>query len=168
MAGCSDRPSGCPKIADLSRSGVVMGRAMTFWAGICLAGAILPVPQIAPASAQATADTALGKKSLLLVPDAEWDGTSNAPRSGWAVLVRGSRIDTVGPADRISRADVERIDLPGTTLIPGLIEGHSHLFLHPYNEAAWDDQVLREPIGQRMARAVASAAQTLRAGVTTE
>ena len=145
-----------------------MGRAMTFWAGICLAGAILPVPQIAPASAQAAADTALGKKSLLLVPDAVWDGTSNAPRSGWAVLVRGSRIDTVGPADRISRADVERIDLPGTTLIPGLIEGHSHLFLHPYNEAAWDDQVLREPMGVRMARAVESARVTLRAGITTE
>jgi imidazolonepropionase-like amidohydrolase len=141
---------------------------MTFWAGICLAGAILPVPQIAPASAQAAADTALGKKSLLLVPDAVWDGTSNAPRSGWAVLVRGSRIDTVGPADRISRADVERIDLPGTTLIPGLIEGHSHLFLHPYNEAAWDDQVLREPMGVRMARAVESARVTLRAGITTE
>jgi imidazolonepropionase-like amidohydrolase len=58
--------------------------------------------------------------------------------------------------------------LPGATLIPGLIEGHSHLFLHPYDEAAWDDQVLREPLGQRMARAVAHAATTLRAGVTTE
>jgi imidazolonepropionase-like amidohydrolase len=141
---------------------------MTFWAGACLAGAILPVTLITPASAQTAADTALEKKSLLLVPGAVWDGSSNAPRSGWVVLVRGSRIDTVGPADRISPADAERIDLPGTTLIPGLIEGHSHLFLHPYNEAAWDDQVLREPLGLRMARAVESARATLRAGITTE
>jgi imidazolonepropionase-like amidohydrolase len=57
--------------------------------------------------------------------------------------------------------------LPGTTLIPGLIEGHSHLFLHPYSETLWDDQVLKEPLGLRMARAVAHAAATLRAGVTT-
>src|SRR5918995_6986031 len=167
-AGCSDRPSGCPRIADLSRSGVVMRRAMTFWAGACLAGAILPVTLITPASAQTAADTALEKKSLLLVPGAVWDGSSNAPRSGWVVLVRGSRIDTVGPADRISPADAERIDLPGTTLIPGLIEGHSHLFLHPYNEAAWDDQVLREPLGVRMARGGEGARATLRAGITTE
>ena len=51
--------------------------------------------------------------------------------------------------------------------MPGLIEGHSHLFLHPYNETLWDDQVLKEPLGERMARAVAHAAATLRAGITT-
>jgi imidazolonepropionase-like amidohydrolase len=85
------------------------------------------------------------------------------------VLVTGSHIDTLGPASQIRPAsDAQRIELRGTTLIPGLIEGHSHLFLHPYNEAAWDDQVLREPIGQRMARAVESARVTLRAGITTE
>jgi imidazolonepropionase-like amidohydrolase len=60
------------------------------------------------------------------------------------------------------------MELPGTTLIPGLIEGHSHLFLHPYDEATWDDQVLREPIGLRMARAVENARVTIRAGITTE
>jgi imidazolonepropionase-like amidohydrolase len=58
--------------------------------------------------------------------------------------------------------------LPGTTLIPGLIEGHAHLFLHPYDEALWDDQVLKEPIGFRMAEAVAHARATLAAGITTE
>jgi imidazolonepropionase-like amidohydrolase len=85
------------------------------------------------------------------------------------VLVRGSHIDTLGPAAAVSvPAEAERIELPGTTIIPGLIEGHSHLFLHPYNEASWDDQVLREPLGQRMARAVESARVSLRAGVTTE
>ncbi|MDQ2934869.1 MAG: amidohydrolase family protein, partial [Chloroflexota bacterium] len=74
-------------------------------------------------------------------------------------------------AERLARLDAagaERIDLPGTTLMPGLIEGHSHLFLHPYDEALWDDQVLKEPLALRMARAVAAAAATLRAGITTE
>ena len=60
------------------------------------------------------------------------------------------------------------IDLPGDTLIPGMIEGHSHLFLHPYNERPWDDQVLHEPLALRTARAVVRAEKTLMAGFTTE
>jgi imidazolonepropionase-like amidohydrolase len=105
---------------------------------------------------------------ILLVPDAVWDGVSSAPQRGWVVLVQGDRIESVGPAARVSApADAERIELSGTTLMPGLIEGHSHLFLHPYNETLWDDQVLKEPLGERMARAVAHAGATLRAGITT-
>jgi imidazolonepropionase-like amidohydrolase len=106
---------------------------------------------------------------LLLVPDAVWDGVSQSPRTGWVVLVQKNRIQSVGPADSVAAPDnLERMELPGTTLIPGLIEGHSHLFLHPYDEATWDDQVLKEPAGLRMARAVASARATLLAGITTE
>ena len=106
---------------------------------------------------------------LLLVPDAVWDGLSPSPRPGWVVLVQKNRIQSVGPAGSVATPDnVERMELPGTTLIPGLIEGHSHLFLHPYDEATWDDQVLKEPAGLRMARAVASARATLLAGITTE
>jgi len=106
---------------------------------------------------------------LLLVPDAVWDGVSQSPRTGWVVLVQKNRIQSVGPAGSVATPDnVERMELPGTTLIPGLIEGHSHLFLHPYDEATWDDQVLKEPAGLRMARAVASARATLLAGITTE
>jgi imidazolonepropionase-like amidohydrolase len=59
------------------------------------------------------------------------------------------------------------IDLPGMTLMPGLIEGHSHLFLHPYNETSWDDQVLKEPESLRTVRAVNHARATLMAGFTT-
>ena len=107
-------------------------------------------------------------RPLLLVPQAVWDGLADAPHSGWVVLVRGARIEAVGPGAGVTTpADAERIALPGTTLIPGLIEGHSHLFLHPYNETLWDDQVLKEPFGLRMARAVAHARATLEAGVTT-
>ena len=106
---------------------------------------------------------------LLLVPDAVWDGVSQSPRTGWAVLVQKNRIESVGPAGSLAAPEnVERMELPGATLIPGLIEGHSHLFLHPYDEASWDDQVLKEPTGLRMARAVASARATLLAGITTE
>jgi imidazolonepropionase-like amidohydrolase len=105
---------------------------------------------------------------MIIVPDAVWDGIADSPNAEWVVLVRGGRIDAVGPAGAVVvPAEADRIELPGTTLIPGLIEGHSHLFLHPYNEATWDDQVLREPLGFRMARAVANAAVTLRAGITT-
>jgi len=107
-------------------------------------------------------------RATLIVPDAVWDGILDAPQAGWVVVVRGSRIEAVGPAGRVpTPADAVRIELPGTTLIPGLIEGHSHLFLHPYNETLWDDQVLREPFGLRMVEAVAHARTTLEAGITT-
>jgi imidazolonepropionase-like amidohydrolase len=106
---------------------------------------------------------------LVLEPDAVWDGVSATPQRGWVVLVRGNRIEAAGPPSAMNVPDgAEHIALAGTTLIPGLIEGHSHLFLHPYNETLWDDQVLKEPLGFRMAEAVAHAAATLRAGVTTE
>jgi len=106
---------------------------------------------------------------VLLVPEAVWDGVSDSPRSGWVVLVRGNRIEAAGPAGSVVVPEnVDRMELAGATLIPGLIEGHSHLFLHPYNEASWDDQVLKEPAGLRMARAVASARATLLAGITSE
>lgn len=108
-------------------------------------------------------------RPLVLAPDAVWDGTADAPQRDWVVVVRGRRIEAAGAAGRIAvPADAERIELPGTTLMPGLIEGHSHLFLHPYDETLWDDQVLKEPLGERMARAVAHARATLDAGVTTE
>lgn len=104
----------------------------------------------------------------LIVPGAVWDGVSDAPVSGQAVLVRGDRIAAVGPVGSLQSEGAERIDLPGTTLLPGLIEGHSHLLLHPYNETLWDDQVLKEPTAYRVAAAVAHAGATLRAGITTE
>jgi imidazolonepropionase-like amidohydrolase len=120
-------------------------------------------------AATQVAPAADSSRVLVLVPDAVWDGVADSPQRGWVVVVRGGRIEAVGPQARVSApAGAERIELAGTTLIPGLIEGHSHLFLHPYNEALWDDQVLKEPLGLRMARAVAHAAVTLRAGITTE
>jgi imidazolonepropionase-like amidohydrolase len=105
----------------------------------------------------------------VLAPAAVWDGVADQPRQGWIVVVRGRRIVGAGPASSTTvPAGATRIELPGATLLPGLIEGHSHLFLHPYDEALWDSQVLGEPAGYRMAEAVAHARATLEAGITTE
>jgi imidazolonepropionase-like amidohydrolase len=132
---------------------------------------MLPMPLFVLAACLSTALSAQqpAPRPLVLVPDAVWDGTSEAPQRDWVIVVRGRRIEAAGAAARTAvPADAERIELPGTTLMPGLIEGHSHLFLHPYDETLWDDQVLKEPLGERMARAVAHARVTLEAGVTTE
>jgi imidazolonepropionase-like amidohydrolase len=113
------------------------------------------------AASPALADT------LLLRPARVFDGVNPQPHEGWSVLVEGDRIAAVGP-NVIATADARTIDLPGATLIPGMIEGHAHLFLHPYNETLWDDQVLHEPLALRTARAAVHAERTLDAGFTTE
>jgi imidazolonepropionase-like amidohydrolase len=104
---------------------------------------------------------------ILLRPARVFDGVNPQPHDGWQVLVDGDRIAMVGP-NLIVAEGARTIDLPGATLMPGLIEGHSHLFLHPYNETLWDDQVLHEPLALRTARAVVHAEKTLLAGFTTE
>jgi imidazolonepropionase-like amidohydrolase len=104
---------------------------------------------------------------ILLRPALVFDGVDRQPHAGWSVLVDGERIAAAGP-NVTAPAGARVIDLPGATLMPGLIEGHSHLFLHPYNETLWDDQVLHEPLALRTARAVVQAERTLQAGFTTE
>ena len=109
---------------------------------------------------------AAGPQSILLRPAQVFDGVDPAPHPGWQVLVTGDTIAAVGPSLAVP-AGTRTIDLPGETLMPGMIEGHSHLFLHPYDEAKWDDQVLHEPLALRTARAVVAANRTLMAGFTT-
>ena len=104
---------------------------------------------------------------ILIRPERVFDGVNGAPHDGWSVLVEGDHIVAAGP-NVSAPAGARVIDLPGTTLLPGLIGGHSHLFLHPYNETLWDDQVLHEPLALRTARAVVQAERTLDAGFTTE
>ena len=106
-------------------------------------------------------------RPVLISADQVWTG-EGAPHAGWSVLVAQGRIQAVGPADTLAvPADAERISLPGKTLIPGLIELHSHVLLHPYNETTWDDQVIKEAPAYRVALAVRHAADTLQAGFTT-
>ncbi len=118
------------------------------------------IATIAPAAEKAASVT------RLLRPAAVFDGKDLHP--GWAVLVRGDKIEAAGPAADINAPnDAQSIDLPNDTLIPGLIEGHSHLFLHPYNETPWNDQVNNESLAFRTAAATAHAHDTLLAGFTT-
>jgi imidazolonepropionase-like amidohydrolase len=105
-------------------------------------------------------------EAILLRPARVFDGVDPRPHENWQVLVRGDRIEAAGPG-LAAPPGARVIELPGVTLMPGLIEGHAHLFLHPYNETSWDDQVLREPLALRTARAVANARATLMAGFTT-
>jgi imidazolonepropionase-like amidohydrolase len=106
------------------------------------------------------------RQSVVLRPDRVFDGRES--HDGWAVMVRDGRIAAAGPAAGIQQpADAQVIALPGLTLLPGLIEGHSHLLLHPYNETPWTDQVLNESLAERVARATVHARATLMAGVTT-
>ena len=86
---------------------------------------------------------------------------------GWAVRVRGDRIEAAGPAASVITAGGSVVDLAGTTLMPGMVEGHSHVLLHAYNETTWNDQVLKESLGLRTARAVNHLRATLMAGFTT-
>ena len=103
---------------------------------------------------------------ILLQPDRVFDG--EAMQTGWSILVSGDRIEAAGPSAGLEAPpNARRIVLTGATVMPGLIEGHSHLLLHPYNETTWNDQVAREPLAYRVARAVNHARETLMAGVTT-
>src|SRR5436309_11501599 len=103
----------------------------------------------------------------LLKPSAVFDGESAQLHDGWVVLVRGEKIEAVGLASDIhAPAEAKLIDLPGMTLMPGLIDAHSHILLHPYSETVWNDQVAREALSLRVARATNHLRSTLMAGFT--
>jgi imidazolonepropionase-like amidohydrolase len=81
--------------------------------------------------------------------------------------VKGERIEAAGPAAGIDATGGKTIDLPGVTLLPGLVEGHSHVLLHAYSETSWNDQVAHEGLALRVARATNHLRNTLMAGFTT-
>lgn len=131
--------------------------------GLAVMGALALLPGVAPATPD---PQPAAPRTMLLVPDAVFNGRDGVVHAGWRVLVRGDRIVAVGP-DVAAPADAATIVLPGETLLPGLIDAHVHLFLHPYDETSWNDQVLKEPLALRTLRAGRSATATLRAGFTT-
>jgi imidazolonepropionase-like amidohydrolase len=100
----------------------------------------------------------------VLRPARVFDG--DVVHEGWAVRVRGDRIDAVGLPDNVAAVGARVIDLPDTTVTPGLVEGHSHVLLHAYNETTWNDQVAHEALALRTARAVNHLRATLMAGFT--
>ena len=109
--------------------------------------------------------TVSAQSVYVLRPDRVFDGETI--HEGWVVRVKGDKIEAVGPASSVPVTGAKVIELSGQTLLPGLIEGHSHLLLHPYNETNWDDQVLKEARSLRVARATVHAQKTLLAGFTT-
>jgi imidazolonepropionase-like amidohydrolase len=121
---------------------------------ICLLLALVPL------AAQAQPPAA-----MLLKPARVFDG--EAMHEGWAVRVAGDRITAAGPSAGVDAAGARVVELPGATLMPGLVEGHSHILLHAYNETLWNDQVLHEGLALRAARAVNHLRATLMAGFTT-
>jgi imidazolonepropionase-like amidohydrolase len=120
------------------------------------------------AACGATGAGAAAQQPLVLQPARVFTATDSVLHEGWVVVVTGDRITGVGPAADVGAPRGARaVALPGLTLLPGLIEGHSHLLLHPYDETPWNDQVLFESLALRVARATVAARATLLAGVTT-
>jgi imidazolonepropionase-like amidohydrolase len=129
-----------------------------------LLGTIAAAALLAASTAGAVEST-----RYLLEPAAVWTPGEAAPHAGWVVAVDGGKIVGVGPKAEVKApAGAQVIALSGQTLIPGLIELHSHLLLHAYNEVVWDDQVLKEPPAYRVLRAGRDATRTLMSGFTTE
>ncbi|HKI38500.1 MAG TPA: amidohydrolase family protein [Gemmataceae bacterium] len=109
-----------------------------------------------------------GDRPIVFKPARVFDGIAATAHEGWVVVVRGEKIEAAGPAESVKVPDgVRTIDLPKMTLLPGLIDAHTHVLLHPYNEAKWDDQVLREPYALRVCRATNHLRSLLLSGFTT-
>jgi imidazolonepropionase-like amidohydrolase len=121
-----------------------------------------------PVAAKIEAPAEQGARPVLLKPARVFDGVNPKAHEGWVVLVRAGRIEAAGPAADVPTPEGARVlELPGGTLLPGLIDAHTHVLLHPYSEAKWDDQVLKEPQALRVCRAVNHLRSDLLSGFTT-
>jgi imidazolonepropionase-like amidohydrolase len=127
-----------------------------------LAAITAAIAALAAAFPGAAADS-----TFVLKPARVW--TDGEPlHAGWVVVIEGNHIRAAGPEKSVKvPAAAQVVELPDTTLLPGLMDAHSHLFLHPYNETSWNDQVLKEPVAYRTLRAGVQAKATLMAGFTT-
>src|SRR5579864_8074363 len=105
------------------------------------------------------------QQAVVLKPARVFDG--DTMHETWSVRVHGDRIEAAGPSTTVDTGGAQIVELPGTTLLPGLVEGHSHILLHAYNETPWNDQVAHEGLALRVARAVNHLRSTLMAGYTT-
>jgi imidazolonepropionase-like amidohydrolase len=130
---------------------------------VVIAGALLTL--LARLGAQQRPRAEVNDAITILKPARVFDGETM--HEGWAVRVKGERIDAAGPEAGVAAAGAKVIDLPGTTLTPGLVEGHSHILLHAYSEASWENQVSKEGLALRVARATNHLRATLQGGYTT-
>lgn len=129
-----------------------------------LLAALLPLLLSSIGFSQGRRGRAVSNEVYVLKPARVFDGETM--HAGWVVVVRGDRIESAGPSAE-APANAKAIDLAGLTLMPGLVEGHSHMMLHAYNETSWNDQVAHESTGLRVARATNHLRNTLMAGFTT-
>ena len=137
---------------------------VTRWCPLRTFGLAMLCAGMAPSPGLAQQQEAL---ETVIRPARVFDAATGGTREGWDVLVSGNRIVAVGPRDQISvPPGAHEIDLPDATLLPGLIDAHSHLFLHPYNETLWDDQVLKEARAYRTLMAGVNAERSLLSGFT--
>jgi imidazolonepropionase-like amidohydrolase len=131
---------------------------------VVVCAALLAAAPLGLAQGQRGGATSAG--SYLLRPARVFDGDTT--HEGWHDLVSGDRsVAADGTIDQLAPIGTQTIELPGATVLPGLIEAHSHVLLHPYNETPWNDQVEHEALGLRVARATNHLRATLEAGFTT-
>jgi imidazolonepropionase-like amidohydrolase len=138
-------------------------RAATGALGILIFGAAGAFPQAAPAPTAAPRRIVIHAGRLI-------DGVAQTPRSDQGILVEGDRIVSVGPYVEISgkAAGAEQVDLGSMTVLPGLIDNHTHVLLQGDVTAAdYDEQLLKESIPYRTIRATAAARTALMNGFTT-
>jgi imidazolonepropionase-like amidohydrolase len=108
------------------------------------------------------------ERPIILKAARVWDGATPETHPNWVVVVEDRQIKAAGPSGETELpADARTLDLAGMTLMPGLIDAHTHVLLHPYNEALWDDQVLKEALALRVCRATNHLRSILLSGFTT-
>src|SRR5262245_33330152 len=114
-----------------------------------LAALVLAAAPLVAAAQGRGARPAASGDVMVLRPARVFDG--EAVHEGWAVRVKGDRIEAAGPAASVASSGegVKIVELAGLTLLPGLVEAHSHVLLHPYNETTWNDQVAHESLSLR-------------------
>lgn len=145
--------------------GSSLARALLVGAMIILIAAVTATSQ-EPRAIAKTAPKTEPEAPILLKP-AHVFAQDGKVHDGWAVLVNGECVAAAGPVSEVKLpAGAQTIELPGMTLLPGLMDIHSHIFLHPYNETLWNDQVLKEPVPYRTIQAVNHCKATLLAGFT--
>jgi imidazolonepropionase-like amidohydrolase len=121
------------------------------------------------ATAQQTASPA-GAGSTVIRAGTLIDGKSNSPRHDQVIVIRGNRIESVSNASSSKMpADAKVIDLSHSTVLPGLIDSHTHIFLQGEDPAqgGYDANILKYPLSFRAARATVSARRALEQGFTT-